>query len=51
MGLFRRYGEKEKYKEIILNVILAAVLVCLAVITLFPIYYMIISSFGAPTEA
>lgn len=51
MGLYRRYGANEKYKEIIRNVILALVLICLAVITLFPIYYMIISSFGAPTEA
>lgn len=51
MGLYRRYGEKDKYKERIRNVIIAAVLICLAVVTLFPIYYMIISSFGAPTEA
>ena len=51
MGLYRRYGEKDKYKERIRNVIIVAVLICLAVVTLFPIYYMIISSFGAPTEA
>lgn len=51
MGLYRRYGEKDKYKERIRNVIIAAVLIFLAVVTLFPIYYMIISSFGAPTEA
>ena len=51
MGLYRRYGTKDKYKEKARNTALALVLICLAVITLFPIYYMIISSFGAPTEA
>lgn len=51
MGLYRRYGAKYKYKEKTRNTILAMVLICLAVVTLFPIYYMIISSFGAPTEA
>lgn len=33
------------------NVLIALVLICLAVATLFPIYYMIVSSFGAPVEA
>lgn len=51
MGLYRRYGTKDKYKEKARNALLALALVCLAVVTLFPIYYMIISSFGAPTEA
>lgn len=51
MGLYRRYGTKDKYKEKARNTARALVLICLAVITLFPIYYMIISSFGAPTEA
>ncbi len=51
MGLYKRYGSKEKYKEGIRNILLAIILVFIAVITLFPIYYMIVSSFGAPTEA
>ena len=33
------------------NVLIALVLICLAVATLFPIYYMSVSSFGAPVEA
>ena len=51
MGLYRRYGTKDKYKEKVRNVMIGAVLIFLAVVTLFPIYYMVISSFGAPTEA
>ncbi len=33
------------------NVLIALVLLALAVVTLFPIYYMLVSSFGAPVEA
>lgn len=51
MGLFRKYHGKQKYKQILRNTLIALILVAIAVITLFPIYYMIISSFGAPTEA
>lgn len=51
MGLYRRYGTKDKYKEKVRNVMIGAVLIFLAVVTLFPICYMVISSFGAPTEA
>lgn len=51
MGLYRNYGGKFKYKKTIRNSTLAVILLCIAVVTLFPIYYMIISSFGAPTEA
>ncbi|QOV20904.1 carbohydrate ABC transporter permease [Blautia liquoris] len=51
MGLYKKYSGKLKYKGKIRNVILAAVLFTIALVTLFPIYYMAISSFGAPTEA
>ena len=51
MGLFRKYHGKQKYKGILRNCIIGIVLLAIAVVTLFPIYYMIISSFGAPTEA
>ena len=33
------------------NGLIALVLILLAAATLFPIYYMIVSSFGAPVEA
>ena len=51
MGLFKNYYGKDRYKGIFRNTAIAAVLIIIAVVTLFPIYYMIISSFGAPTEA
>lgn len=51
MGLYKKYIGKYKYKEKIRNIFIAAVLLCIAAITLFPIYYMVVSSFGAPTEA
>lgn len=51
MGLYKKYIGKYKYKGYIRNTILALILMSVAVVTLFPIYYMIISSFGAPTEA
>lgn len=51
MGLYRKYIGKYKYKAKIRNTALAAILLCVAAVTLFPIYYMIVSSFGAPTEA
>lgn len=51
MGLYKKYIGKYKYKGYIRNIILALILMSVAVVTLFPIYYMIISSFGAPTEA
>lgn len=51
MGLFRNYGEKYKYRQWIRSALLALALLTLGVLTLFPIYYMIISSFGSPTEA
>lgn len=51
MGLFRKYGKKEHYKLTIRTVGMTIILLLLAVLTLFPIYYMVISSFGSPTEA
>lgn len=51
MGLFRNYYGKQKYKQYTRNGLIAMILIMVAVITLFPIYYMVISSFGAPTEA
>ena len=51
MGLYKKYGEKEKGKRILRNTLIAAVLLILGITTLFPIYYMIISSFSQPIEA
>lgn len=51
MGLYKKYIGKYKYKEKIRNIFIAVVLLCVAVVTVFPIYYMVVSSFGAPTEA
>ncbi len=51
MGLYKKYNGKLKYKGGIRSFLLAAVLLTIALVTLFPIYYMVISSFGAPTEA
>lgn len=39
------------WKRVLRNILLATFLILLAVVTLFPIYYMIVSSFGAPVEA
>ena len=47
MGLFKNYyGKRQVLKGIFRNTAIAAVLIIIAVVTLFPIYYMIISSFG-----
>ncbi len=51
MGLYKKYIGKYKYRAKIRNTFIAVVLLCIAAVTLFPIYYMIVSSFGAPTEA
>ena len=51
MGLYKKYIGKYKYKAKIRNTFIAVILLCIAAVTLFPIYYMIVSSFGAPTEA
>lgn len=51
MGLYKNYGKNQRYRKILRNLLLALLLVTIAVLTIFPIYYMVISSFGAPTEA
>lgn len=51
MGLYKNYGKNQRYRKILRNTLLALLLVTIAVLTIFPIYYMVISSFGAPTES
>lgn len=51
MSLFREYGKKKVVQKRLRNSIIAVCLMVVGVIILFPIYYMIISSFGAPVEA
>lgn len=51
MGLFRNYSGPYRYRLYIRNGIMGLLLLLLGLLTLFPIYYMIVSSFGAPTEA
>lgn len=51
MGLFRQYGKDQKNKLMARNTIMAVFLLILGIVTLFPIYYMVVSSFGAPNEA
>ncbi|MSS63594.1 carbohydrate ABC transporter permease [Velocimicrobium porci] len=51
MGLFKKYSSKERHIELTRNILIAIILFLVAVVTLFPIYYMVISSFGTPTEA
>lgn len=50
MSLYKSYGGNKRH-EIIYKVISIAFLLLFAVATLFPIYFMIISSFGDPIEA
>lgn len=50
MSLYKSYGGNKRY-EIIYKGISIAFLLLFAVATLFPIYFMIISSFGDPIEA
>lgn len=51
MGLFRTYDDSNRHKKIIRNTLIGLFLTLFAVITVFPIYYMVISSFGPATEA
>lgn len=51
MGLYKTYSRREKKKRYLRNGIITIVLIILVLTTLFPIYYMIISSFGEPIEA
>lgn len=50
MSLYKSYGGNNRH-EIIYKVISIILLLLFAVATLFPIYFMIISSFGDPVEA
>lgn len=50
MGLYKKYLGSNKYKRIIRNTLLTIVLVILSIVVLFPIYYMIISSFAPAVE-
>ncbi len=50
MGLFKVYGKYSRYKKAVRNAILGMLLVLLAGIVFFPIYYMVVSSFGPATE-
>lgn len=50
MSLYKSYGGNKRY-EIIYKGISMTFLLLFAVATLFPIYFMIISSFGDPVEA
>jgi multiple sugar transport system permease protein len=51
MALYKNYSKRERKKRYLRNGIITVVLLILALTTLFPIYYMIISSFGEPIEA
>lgn len=51
MALFKRYGKNEQIKKHLRNGSIMIILTVLALATLFPIYYMIMSSFGQPIEA
>lgn len=50
MGLFRTYGGAKAYKRVIRNTLISLLLLLLASFVFFPIYYMVISSFGPATE-
>lgn len=49
-GLYSKHLNRP-WLRIVRNALIALLLLCLAVATLFPIYYMLVSSFGAPVEA
>ncbi len=51
MALYKSYSKNEKGKQYFRNGIIMLLLSILALTTLFPIYYMIMSSFGAPVES
>lgn len=50
MALYKTSG-KYKYSVAVRNAVIIAVLLIFALATLFPIYFMVISSFGDPVEA
>lgn len=51
MGLFRTYSASKRYRQIIRNTLIGFILFLFAIVIVFPVYYMIISSFGPATEA
>ncbi len=51
MALYKSYSKNEKGKQYLRNGLIMTLLAILALATLFPIYYMIMSSFGAPVES
>ncbi|SHO43980.1 carbohydrate ABC transporter permease [Anaerocolumna xylanovorans] len=51
MALYKNYSKNEKGKQYFRNGSIMLLLVILVLATLFPIYYMIMSSFGAPVES
>lgn len=50
MGLFLEHSS-QKWKKHIRNILILTFLTVFAIATLFPIYFMIVSSFGPPIEA
>lgn len=51
MGLFKTYDGAHRYKKFTRNILIGLILCIFAIITVFPIYYMVVSSFGPATEA
>lgn len=51
MALYKSYSVNEKNKQYLRNGLIMFVLAALVLTTLFPIYYMTMSSFGAPVES
>jgi multiple sugar transport system permease protein len=51
MALYKSYSANEKGKQSLRNGSIMLLLAMLVLATLFPIYYMIMSSFGAPVES
>ena len=50
MGLYKKYLGSQQYKKHIRNACLTVVLILLSIVVLFPIYYMIVSSFAPAVE-
>lgn len=50
-ALYKKYGKNEKSKQYFRNGCIILLLALLAIVTLLPVYYMIISSLGPPVEA
>lgn len=50
MGLFKVYGKYNKFKRIARNLTLGLLLMLLAACVFFPVYYMVVSSFGPAIE-